>query len=131
MNIYKKAFVFEATRFEEYNMSGKCTRSGRINCTIVAKVLNQETFMMALTDEIPSGINNHFGLPILGMAHGGDVLPDRVMYGRLPGSLDWGDPNEPVVCEIFNSMDRIRFAMLSPLRIMEFFGEFTDIRDRI
>lgn len=125
--IYKKAFVFEATRFEEYS-NGRCTRKESIACTIVAKPLNRETFAVALTNQVPTAINNHFGLPIFGVERG-DIMQDRVMYGRIPDSFRWDDPNEPVVCEIFNSMDRIRFAMMSPLRTIEFFGEFTDIRD--
>ena len=129
-NIYKKAFVFKDNRFEEYNMSGKCTRQNELDCTIVGKTINKETFAIALLNEVPSNINNHFGLPIFGEVRG-DVLQDRIMYGRLPDSLCWDDPNEPVVCEIFNTMNRIRFAMLSPLRIIEFFGGFTENRDRV
>lgn len=125
--IYKKAFIFEATRYEEY-INGKCIRHGAINCTIVAKPISQDTLSVVLLDDVPSGINQRFGLPIFGIEHG-DVLNDRVQYGRLPDMMHWDDPNEPLVCNIFNNMTCIRFAMLSPLRIIEFFGEFTDIRE--
>lgn len=126
-NVYRKAFIFDASRYEEY-MNGRCTRQGIINCTIVAKPINSDTLSVALFDNIPTGINQHFGLPIFGIERG-DMLEDRIQYGRLPDSMSWDDPNEPLVCNIFNNMTCIRFAMMSPLRIIEFFGEFTDIRE--
>ena len=126
-NIYKKAFIFDATRYEEY-INGKCTRRGKINCTIAAKPITSDTLSIILMDDVPSEINSRFGLPIFGIERG-DVLADRVQYGRLPDSFSWDDPNEPLVCNIFNNMTCIRFAMMSPLRIIEFFGEFTDIRE--
>lgn len=125
-NVYKKSFIFKAFRYEEYQ-GGRCLRSGFINCTIAAKVLSSDTIGFALLDEVPTKINSHFGLPIFGIECG-DILQDRVQYGRIPGSFSWEDSNEPIVCNIFNNMHCIRFAMLSPLRIMEFFGEFEDIR---
>ena len=103
-------------------------RNGFLNCTIAAKVLNETTIGFALLNEVPTGINSRFGLPIFGIENG-DILQDRVQSGRLPKSLSWEDPNEPIVCNILNSMHCIRFAMLSPLRIIEFFGEFEEIRE--
>ena len=126
-NIYRKAFIFEATRFEEY-INGSCTRRGSIGCTIVAKPIAEDTLAVSLQNQVPDGINHNFGLPIFGMEQG-DILPDRVQYGRLPDSMSWDDSNEPIVCNIFNNMKCIRFAMMSPLRIIEFYGEFTDIRE--
>ena len=55
-----------------------------------------------------------------------DVLADRVQYGRLT-SIGLKDANEPIVCNIFNNMQCIRFAMTSPLRIIEFYGTFSSI----
>ena len=75
---------------------------------------------------IPVKINSRFGLPILGSQYG-DVLNDRIQYGRIPDSMNWHDSKEPVVCNIFNNMTCIRFAMMSPLRIVDFYGQFTDI----
>ena len=46
-DIYKKAFIFEATRYEEY-INGKCIRHGAINCTIVAKPISQDTLSVVL-----------------------------------------------------------------------------------
>ena len=127
ISIYRKAFIFEASRYEEY-INGTCTRRGTINCTIAAKPIRFDTLSVVLLDDVPMGINHRFGLPIFGIERG-DVLNDRIQYGRLPDSMSWDDPNEPLVCNIFNNMNCIRFAMMSPLRIIEFYGVFTDIRE--
>ena len=125
-SIYCKSFIFEANRFEEYQ-DGKCIGKGTCNTQIIAKVLNPETIGFVLQNDVPIKINTHFGLPIFGIQRG-DVLNDRVQYGRIPDSFSWEDPNEPVVCNIFNNLICIRFAMMSPLRMVEFYGNFTDIR---
>ena len=127
MNVYKKSFIFEASNFEEYQ-DGRCIGRGPCTVTVVAKVMNDEGMAMMLQGEIPTKMNRTFGLPIFGLQRG-DVLDDRIEYGRLPDSMCWHDPNEPIVCDVFNNMTCIRFAMLSPLRIVEFYGRFTDIRD--
>lgn len=127
MRIYKKSFIFEATSFEEYQ-DGKCVNRGSCSITVVAKVLNDECIGMLIQGIFPVQINPKFGLPILGL-QSGDVLDDRIQYGRIPDSMSWPDSNEPVVCNIFNNMNCIRFAMMSPLRIVEFYGQFTDLRD--
>lgn len=127
MQIYKKSFIFEANRFEEYQ-DGRCTCSGACRTSVIAKVINDECIGMMLQGEIPVNLNNRFGLPIFGSQYG-DVLNDRVQYGRIPDSMSWPDSKEPVVCNIFNNMTCIRFAMMSPLRIVEFHGQFIDVRD--
>lgn len=128
-SIYKKSFVFEATRYEEYS-NGRCIGRGVTNTQIVAKVMSADCIGFALLDEVPTHIKQHFGLPIFGIGRG-DILSDRIQYGRLPDAdkTGWFSSDEPVVCNIFNNMTCIRFAMLSPLRIVEFYGRFTDIRD--
>lgn len=124
--VYKKNFIFKANRFEEYS-NGVCINKGSINTTIVAKVMDESTIAMGLLDDVPSNLNTRFGLPIFGIQNG-DVLEDRIQYGRIPDSFCWNDPNEPLVCNIFKNMTCIRFAMLSPLRIVEFKGQFVDIQ---
>lgn len=126
-NVYKKSFIFKASQYEEYQ-DGVCLRNGFVNCTIVAKILSSDTIEFALLDEVPPKINPRFWLPISGIEYDGDILQDRVQYGRLPKSFSWEDSNEPIVCNIFNNMHCIRFAMLSPLRIIEFLGNFEEIR---
>ena len=125
MNIYKKSFIFKATKFEEYQ-DGCCLSSGDCNINITAKVIDDESINFVLEGPIPVGMNTRFGLPILGTELG-DVLDDRVQYGRLPDSMSWHDSYEPIVCNIFNTMTCIRFAMVEPLRIIEFYGAFKDV----
>lgn len=122
--IYKKSFIFKATEYHEYQ-NGVCTAQGTCETRILGKILNSRCIGIAILDDNPTNINQQFGLPIFGE---GDVLEDRVVYGRIPDAFDWEDPNEPVVCEIFNIMTCIRFAMFRPLRIVEFTGRFTHIR---
>lgn len=125
-NIYRKSFIFQTTRFEEYQ-NGRLIQQGSCNTTIIAKVISSDTIAMMLQNDIPVRINQRFGLPIFG-SQNGDILADRIQYGRIPDSFSWNDSNEPIVCNIFNNLTCIRFAMLSPLRIVEFYGQFTDIR---
>lgn len=146
-SIYQKSFVFKASRLEEYQ-SGRCVRQGAIECIInahkmffspynvlsvadynelEAKVAGMDIdggMSFTLSGTIPNGINLKFNLPII---EEDDVLIDRVQYGRLTNRA-WRDSKEPVVCNIFNNMKCIRFAMTSPLRIIEFYGEFTEIK---
>lgn len=150
-SIYQKSFVFEASHYEEYQ-SGRCVKQGAIECTIKAHKMffSPYNFLdgadyneleskvggldidggmtFSISGNLPVGINAKFNLPII---EEDDVLPDRVQYGRLTNRA-WKDYKEPVVCNIFNifnNMKCIRFAMTSPLRIIEFYGEFTDIRE--
>lgn len=126
-SIYKKNFTFKANRFEEY-VNGQCTRKGLVDAKISAQTFSfngMDGINMRLSGTCPSRINPSFGFPILGVEMG-DVLEDRIQYGRIPDSFSWNDSNDPVVCNIFNNMQCIRFAMLSPLRIMEFYGEFVN-----
>ena len=125
-DIYKKDFIFQAESYEEYR-GGKKTASGTTSAKIYAKVIDAETIGIAILGIVPLNINESFGLPIFG-AFNGDILEDRVQYGRLPDNLSWNDPAEPIVCEIFDTMRCIRFAMLSPIRIVEFTGRFIDIQ---
>ena len=127
-SIYRKSFVFQATRFEEYQ-NGKCISQGNIDTEILAKVVKDgfdEVIVFNLRNNRPNSINFCFGLPIFGI-QAGDVLSDRIQYGRLPDSMCWSDSKEPLVCNIFNNMRCIRFAMCSPLRIIEFYGTFIGI----
>ena len=79
--------------------------------------------MFHLEGNMPMNMKRNFGLPVFGVERG-DILEDRIMYGRLPDSYSWQDPTDPLVCEIFANKTCIRFAMLSPLRIIEFTGYF-------
>ena len=114
---YLKHFTFQASRYEEY-VDGVCLSKGNCNTIVVSKPISHDCVAFNLVNEVPVKIWDHFELPVLGYA-GGDVLKDRIQYGRL-NTLKWHDPTEPIVCNIFNNMTCIRFATLSPLRTVNF-----------
>ena len=120
-SIYCTPFVFKATRYEEYQ-DGMCIGQGPISLQIISKVINN-CAMFHLEGNLPMRIKQNFGLPVFGIERG-DILEDRIQYGRIPDNFSWKDPTDPVVCNIFANKTCIRFAMLSPLRIIEFMGNF-------
>lgn len=119
--LYCTPFVFRAMRYEEYQ-DGKCTGQGNISIQIMSKVMNN-CAMFHLEGALPMIIKRNFGLPVFGIERG-DILEDRIQYGRIPDNMSWSDSSDPVVCNIFANRTCIRFAMMSPLRIVEFFGKF-------
>lgn len=127
-SIYCSPFVFKSVRYEEYR-DGQCTRRGNATIKIISKTIkNDKAFpykfaLFHLEGTLPVSIKRDFGIPVFGIEHG-DILEDRIQYGRIPDNLRWNDPTDPVVCNIFANKTCIRFAMMSPLRIIEFYGEF-------
>lgn len=119
--LYCTPFVFKANRYEEYS-DGRCTGQGRVSIQIISKV-KDNCAMFHLEGDLPMNIKRNFGLPVFGIDRG-DILEDRIQYGRIPDNFSWNDPSDPVVCNIFADKTCIRFAMMSPLRIIEFFGDF-------
>ena len=124
-SIYCTPFVFKASRYEEYQ-DGKCIGKGNVAIQIISKT-KDNCAMFHLEGELPIHIKRNFGIPIYGIKCG-DILEDRIQYGRLP-DLKWDDPTDPVVCNIFANKTCIRFALMNPLRIIEFFGDFELIGD--
>ena len=131
--LYCTSFVFKATRYEEYR-DGQCTGQGDISVKIISKTVNNRTAfpykfaMFHLEGELPTSIKRYFGIPVFGIERG-DILEDRIQYGRIPDNFSWNDPTDPIVCNIFANKTCIRFAMMNPLRIVEFFGCFVLIGD--
>ena len=128
MNIYRKNFKFAANSFEE-TIVGKGRRSGKIGVIIKGDILSDEVIHISFigvecTDSFE--IAPFCVLPMTEPYIGGDILQDRIMYGRLPQFEDNCRSLVPVVCEIFNNMTTIRFALLKPLRIIEFHGSFVN-----
>ena len=119
--LYCTPFVFNALRYEEYQ-DGRCTKQGNIAVQIISKVKNN-CAMFHLDGELPMNIKRNFGLPVFGIERG-DILADRIQYGRIPDNMSWNDSTDPVVCNIFANKTCIRFAMLSPLWIVEFMGNY-------
>lgn len=120
--IYGNSFVFHATRYEEW-CDQRCTRKGNVDATITALVSGRSVhFRIEGNPQLQ--MDSAFVLPITDTD---GVLTDRVQYGRLP----MYQPNNlssstPIVCNIFFNMTCIRFAMMAPLRIVEFYGNFTN-----
>lgn len=119
--IYCVPFVFKATRYKEYK-DGMCIGQGNVSILVISKVINN-CAMFHLEGQLAMRIKPNFGLPVFGLEHG-DILEDRIQYGRIPNSFSWDDPTDPVVCNIFADKKCIHFAMLNPLRIVEFYGYF-------
>lgn len=120
--MYCRDFTFKADRCEEI-IVGIGTHRSDVNCIITGEVLSSDTIHFSIQNPPPQ-FAPVFVLPILGTSMGGDVLPDRIMYGRLPQFNIDTRPMIPVVCELFNSMNTIRFAFLNPLRTVEFHGQY-------
>lgn len=120
-SIFNKSFIFKASTYEVY-YNGQCIDKGVTNTTITAIVSNN-VVEFTLKGDLRGNTMRVFTLPILGI-EAGDILEDRVQYGRLPRFSNGYAPNEPIVCNIFNNMKCIRFAMFHPLRIVEYFGTF-------
>lgn len=128
MNIYRKDFKFATSSYEEI-VVGMGRRSGRANIIVKGDVLSDEAIhitFIGVEAEDSLNIAPFCVLPMTEPYMGGDILQDRVMYGRLPQFGDCGRPLVPVVCEIFNNRTTIRFAFLGPLRTIEFHGQFVD-----
>ncbi len=126
--LYCEPFVFKATYYEEYQ-DGQCIGKGEIAVKVISKTVDNRTAfpykfaMFHLEGELPMSIKRNFGIPVFGEEHG-DILDDRIQYGRIPDNMSWNDSSDPVVCNIFDNRNCIRFAMMSPLRIVEFTGVF-------
>lgn len=120
--IYGNSFVFHATRYEEWR-DQRCTRKGNVNATITAQVSGRAV-RFSIDGNPPLQLDDEFVLP---MTDADDVLSDRVQYGRLPRfATNYATSTKPIVCNIFFNMTCVRFAMLQPLRIVEFYGNFTN-----
>lgn len=119
--LYGSPFVFHATRYEEWR-DQRCTRKGNVNTMITAQV-SGHSVRFSIDGNPPIQLDDTFTLP---MTDADDVLADRVQYGRLPRfATNYDTQTKPIVCNIFFNMTCIRFAMLQPLRIVEFYGNFT------
>lgn len=127
-NIYCTPFVFHAIRYEEYK-DGECIGKGNVDIKIISKTITYTNAypykfaMFHLDGCLTMDIKRSFGIPVFGIENG-DILSDRIQYGRIPDSGSFPNPLDPVVCNIFANKTCIRFAMMSPLRIIEFYGNF-------
>ena len=128
MNIYRKNFKFAASSYEEI-IVGMGRNFGQEGILIKGDVLSDEAIhvtFIGIEDVDSLKIAPFCVLPMTEPYIGGDILQDRIMYGRLTQFGGYGRPLVPVVCEIFNNLTTIRFAFQDPLRTIEFHGQFID-----
>lgn len=119
-----KPFTFRCSHIEAYQ-SGMCTLNRSADIIVSAKFITDNLVRFNLSGDLPRDIDSQFTLPVYhGEGSNNDQLHDRFMYGRLPKTIFSDTPTKPVVCEVFNTRTCIRFALLSPLRIIEFLGRF-------
>lgn len=114
--ILHEPFIFHAYNYEIYE-KGKLLKSEKCNITINAFTSDYEiSFFIQHNNEII--INNKFSIEF----RSDDLLIDRIQYGRLPQNMNIGSNTLPIVCEIFPQKNILRFAVLLPLRLIEFTG---------
>ena len=123
MSLFKKNFVFNAFRYEEWQ-GGRCISQGQIDTTIIA--------------EIYDGVI-HFELDDVG----GLRIQKKFSFTADEPSIDLGarlqyihatsdmNPVVPIVCHVFkkgeDDIEYVRFAMTNPDRIIEFYGTMTEL----
>lgn len=123
MSLFKKNFVFNAFRYEEWQ-GGRCVSQGQIDTTIIAEVYD--------------GVI-HFELDDIG----GLRIMKKFSFTADEPSIDLGarlqyihatsdmNPIVPIVCHVFkkgeNDIEYVRFAMTNPDRIIEFYGTMTEL----
>ena len=117
-NLFLKPFAFNVIRYEEWQ-DQRCVNSGKLSARVYATAANG---FMSFSLEGCS--NLRIGTDFYISTRQADILSDRIQYGVLPDSMTGPSPILPIVCNIFNNRTCIRFAMLDPLRIIEFYGNF-------
>lgn len=122
--LFCKAFRFKATRYEEWQ-AGQCISSG--NCdTQISAIPFSGCFHSPGGHPIVFQLENDTKVNIVKTFHFlsdyAYMLHDRIQYAVQPN----GDPNKPCVCHLFfncGELSCVRFAMTSPDRIVEYYGE--------
>ena len=115
---YKKNFIFQAVRYEEWQR-GRCISHGPISTKIIAEVV-YNNIHFELDDIGDIRMLTSFDFEILD--EGYSILPDRIQY--VHGTNDF-NPVVPMICQLFNDgfdMEYVRFAMTNPDRLVEFYG---------
>ena len=133
--IYGKRFTFQATSYEEYE-KGVCTGRGSLNASIQSKIgIDQESYRQSgiayfiyfhIDSDHLLNTRFDFGIPILGI-NNGDILDDRIQYGRMMNFWSPERNDDPVACHIFDNLHCLRLCFQSPMRIIEFQGSFTSV----
>lgn len=123
MDVYRKSFVFRATRYEEW-MDGQCINGDLFETDIVAE---------ASSYDIQFYISNVGNLEINNTStfeyedESTELVLDRIIYSH---DSDFLKSKEPVECQLFkviSGISCIRFTLPSPLRVIEFYGSLTKV----
>ncbi len=117
-NFLYQPFEFEATSYEIYE-SGCCLCRDTCHTHVTATISDEHDMIFSIKNN-PSYIDDVFGL---GTAPG-DLLDDRVQYGRMPYSTYGINPSTPIACNIFPHKNILRFVTSNPLRLIEFTGRY-------
>lgn len=122
-SLLNRSFTFYADSFEEYQ-NGRCINRGMCNAQIIALVHYGKVDFSIINSNSLS-ISTRFSINLGGTD---DLLEDRIQYGRLPMNMYSSNSYLPIVCNIFPQNNLLRFAMLSPLRLIEFRGHIELVR---
>lgn len=123
MDIYRNNFSFHTTRYEEW-MNGQCIGSDALETEIVAEA-SRTDIRFYISDIGNLEINSSSVFEFSDETT--ELVLDRIIYYHEVVS---SEPNEPVECQLFRSgstISGIRFTMLNPIRVIEFYGDVVEI----
>ena len=123
MDFYRNSISFHTTHYEEW-MNGQCIRSGCLEVEIVAESTPKDIrFYISNTDSLEINDSSVFEFT----DETNELVLDRIIYYHESNSPD---SNEPVECQLITAgeaMSRIRFVLINPLRVIEFYGNIIEI----
>ena len=123
MELYRNSFLFHAIRFEEWS-NGQCIGNGVIETDIMAEASKSNIrFYISSTGNLKISSSSVFEFS----DESEELILDRIIYSHEVLSAD---PTEPVECQLFitgSTVSGIRFTMLNPLRVIEFYGTVIEI----
>ena len=123
MEIYKNSFSFHTTHYEEW-MNGKCVGNGWID-TIIFAAASSTDIRVYISDTGSLKINGSSVFEFTDESN--ELVLDRIIYYH---ETAYPDPTEPVECLLFETdktISKIRFTMINPLRVIEFYGSIIEI----
>ena len=123
MDIYKNSFSFHVTRYEEW-MNGQCLRKGFIETEIVAESTTTD-IRFYISDKGTLDINDSSVFEFTDETN--ELILDRITYYH---EADFPESNAPVECQLFIDgamISGIRFTLINPLRVIEFYGNIIEI----
>ena len=111
------------TRYEEW-MNGRCLKKGFIEIEIAAESTTTD-IRFYISETGPLEINDSSVFEFTDETN--ELSLNRIIYYH---EADFPEPNEPIECQLFRdgaSISGIRFTMINPLRVVEFYGSVTEI----